>query len=201
MKKLLLTLVATFSFISRVHALPQDAAAPDFKAIDTNGKTHTLSENRGKYVILEWFNEGCPFVQKHYKSENMQSLQKDLTAKGDTLWFTVISSAPGKQGYGTADEHNAKMKEWNASPTAILVDENGEIGKKLGAKTTPHVFIVDPKGIVVYQGAVDDTASTDVDDVKTAKNYIRAAMDELHAGKKVTVGYSEPYGCGIKYAG
>lgn len=172
--------------------------APDFTLPDSNGKNHTLSDYSGKIVVLEWLNHGCPFVQKHYNSGNMQELQRMAGEKG-IVWFSVISSAPGKQGYCTPDEANETVREKNASPAAVLLDPEGTVGKMYGAKTTPHMYIIDKEGVLVYNGAIDDIRSTNVEDIAKAKNYVRMALDELLAGKEVSVKTSEPYGCSVKY--
>jgi peroxiredoxin len=173
--------------------------ASDFTATDTNGQTHKLSENRGKFVVLEWHNRECPYTHKHYASGNMQKLQKEWTAKGVT-WFTVISSAPGQQGYVTAGEENAYLKEVNASPTAVLLDPQGDLGHLYGAKTTPHIFVINPQGVLIYNGALDDKATTEESDIATAKNYVSSALEEAMAGKPVSQPTSRPYGCSVKYA-
>ncbi|MFQ6037522.1 MAG: thioredoxin family protein [Candidatus Aminicenantales bacterium] len=172
--------------------------APDFALPDSHGKTHRLSDCAGKIVVLEWLNHGCPFVGKHYRSGNMQELQKTYTGKG-IIWFSVISSAPGKQGYCTPEQANTITEEKHAAPTAVLLDPEGTVGKLYGAKTTPHMFIIDKQGILVYNGAIDDIRSTNVEDIPKAKNYVRMALDELLAGKDVTVTTTQPYGCSVKY--
>jgi hypothetical protein len=173
--------------------------APEFTATDTNGQAHKLSEYRGKFVVLEWHNRECPFTHKHYASGNMQRLQKEWTAKG-VIWFTVISSAQGQQGYMTGSEENAYLKEVNAAPTAVLLDPQGELGHLYGAKTTPHIFIINPQGALIYNGAIDDKATTDESDIATAKNYVSAALEEAMTGKPVSQPTSRPYGCSVKYA-
>lgn len=172
--------------------------APDFKVTDSDGKLQSLSAYQGKYVVLEWFNEGCPFVKKHYESNNMQALQKEATGKG-VVWLTVISSAEGKQGYSTPAEANATRKRWNVAATATLIDSKSEVGKLYEAKTTPHMFVINPEGKVVYMGAIDDKSSSDPADIKTSKNYVKAALDEAMAGKPVTTAATTPYGCSVKY--
>lgn len=174
-------------------------SAPGFTATDSNGKTHNLADFKGKYVVLEWTNSGCPFTVKHYVSGNMQKLQKDWTSKG-IVWLTVLSSAPGKQGYKTAEEENAYIKEVNASPTAVLMDPKGDLGHLYGAKTTPHMFVIDPNGKVIYAGAIDDKPTTDQSDIAGAKNYVNAALTEATSGKPVATASSQPYGCSVKYA-
>jgi peroxiredoxin len=173
--------------------------APAFTATDSNGKTVSLSDYKGKFVVLEWHNNGCPFVLKHYNSGNMQKLQKDATAKG-VVWLVIVSSAPGKQGYVTAAEANAYMTEKNAVPTATLLDPEGIVGHAYDSKTTPHMFVIDPKGILIYNGAIDDKPTADLADVATAKNYLSQALSEALAGKPVSEPATKPYGCTVKYA-
>ncbi len=173
--------------------------APDFTATDSNGKVHKLSEYQGKFVVLEWTNRGCPYTQKHYNSGNMQRLQREWTGRG-VIWLTVISSAPGKQGYLTASEENAYVKQVNAAPTAVLMDPTGALGHLYDAKTTPHMFIISPQGTLIYDGAIDDRPTTDLADVNGAKNYVTAALVEATSGKPVSTPTSRPYGCSVKYA-
>jgi hypothetical protein len=173
--------------------------APDFTATDTNGKVHTLSEYQGKFVVLEWTNRGCPYTQKHYNSGNMQRLQREWTSRG-VAWLTVVSSAPGKQGYVTASGENAYLKQANAAPTAVLLDPAGTLGHLYDAKTTPHIFIINPKGVLIYNGAIDDRPTTDLGDVNGAKNYVSLALEEATSGKPVSNPTSRPYGCSVKYA-
>ena len=186
-------------------ALPIFAAkigepAPAFTATDSNGKAVNLADYKGKFVVLEWHNNGCPYVQKHYNGGNMQKLQKEWTAKG-VVWLTVISSAPGKQGYVTAPQANAYAKEKSAAPTAILLDPAGEVGHAYDAKTSPQMYVVDPKGILIYDGAIDDKPTTDLADLTGAKNYVSQALTEAMAGKAVSEPATRPYGCSVKYAG
>jgi peroxiredoxin len=172
--------------------------APDFTATDSNGRVHKLSEYQDKFVVLEWTNRGCPYTQKHYNSGNMQRLQREWTSRGVT-WLTVISSAPGKQGYVKAAEENAYVKQVNAAPTAVLLDPTGVLGRLYDAKTTPHMFIIDPKGILIYNGAIDDRPTTDLGDVNGARNYLSLALEEATSGKPVSIPTTRPYGCSIKY--
>jgi peroxiredoxin len=172
--------------------------APDFSATDSNGKVEKLSDYRGKFVVLEWTNRGCPYTQKHYNSGNMQRLQGEWTSRG-VVWLTVISSAPGKQGYLTASEENAYLKQVNASPTAVLMDPTGALGHLYDAKTTPHMFVISPQGTLIYNGAIDDRPTTDVNDVSGATNYVSAALGEAMSGKPVSTPTSRPYGCSVKY--
>jgi peroxiredoxin len=175
------------------------AAAPDFTSTDSNGKTESLDQFKGKYVVLEWHNQGCPYTAKHYTSGNMQALQKEWTAKG-VAWFTVISSAPGQQGYMTASAENAYVKKVGAGPTAVLLDAQGKIGHLYDAKTTPQMVVIDPSGKVIYDGAIDDKPTPDVDDIKGAKNYVNDALSASMAGRPVATPYTRPYGCSVKYA-
>ena len=172
--------------------------APAFTAKDSQGKTVSLSEYRGKYVVLEWTNRECPFTKKQYDSGNMQALQQEWTGKG-VVWLTVLSSAPGGQGYLDAAGENAQLARVHAHPTAAILDPGGEIGKLYSAKTTPHMFIIDPEGKLIYAGAIDDKATTDTADVKIAKNYVSAALTEAMAGQPVQVASTRPYGCSVKY--
>ncbi len=192
-------LFAGLLMTASAYAAPQlGKPAPDFAAVDSNGKTVKLADFRGKTVVLEWTNDGCPYVKKHYSSNNMQELQKDATAKG-VIWLTVISSAPGSQGYLTGDEANALTKSRAAAPTAVLLDPEGAVGHLYDARTTPHMFIVNGEGALVYMGGIDDKATTDAANVKTAKNYIRAALDNLAAGAPIENAVTRPYGCSVKY--
>jgi alkyl hydroperoxide reductase subunit AhpC len=175
------------------------APAPDFKATDSNGRMRQLSEYRGKYVVLEWHNNGCPFTRKHYESGNMQRLQKEWTSRG-VIWFTVISSAVGQQGYVTAEQENEYLKRMNAVPTAALLDPQGDVGRLYAAKTTPHMFIINPDGVLIYDGAIDSKSTTDQSDIATATNYVSQALGEAMAGKAVSTPTSRPYGCSVKYA-
>ena len=173
-------------------------AAPNFTLKDSNGNDVSLSQFQGKYVVLEWLNHDCPFVKKHYGSGNMQNLQKTYTGKGVT-WLSIISSAPEQQGYYEAADINRLNAEKKASPTAILLDPAGTVGKLYGAQTTPHMYIIDPGGVLVYQGAIDDIRSTNPDDVARARNYVSAALDEAMAGKPVSTPSTKSYGCSVKY--
>lgn len=172
--------------------------APEFTLTDSNGKSHNLSDYRGKYVILEWINHGCPFVVKHYSSGNMQALQKEYTGK-DVIWFSVCSSAEGKQGYMSNEEWNTTVLEKGASPTAVLIDEDGTVGKMYDARTTPHMYVIDPEGKLIYQGAIDDKRSTDVADIATSENYVRTTLTKAMAGEAIDKAQTQPYGCSVKY--
>ncbi len=179
--------------------LPPGSVAPEFKGTDSNGVTHSLSEYRGKYVVLEWANRGCPYEQKHYNSGNMEQLQRQWTAKG-VVWLSVISSAPGEQGYVTPGEENEYLKAMHAVPTAALLDPTGAIGHLYDARTTPHIFVIDPGGKLVYQGALDNQPTPDPASLKGADNYLNDALNAVMAGRPVAVQVTRPYGCDVKYA-
>ncbi|MEA3162642.1 MAG: hypothetical protein QOE88_460 [Verrucomicrobiota bacterium] len=173
--------------------------APNFSLPDTNGKTHSLADLKGKYVVLEWYQPDCPFVRKHYRSGNMQALQKEYTAKGVT-WLSIDSSAPGEEGNYPASKLNEISAQDSAARTALLLDPSGEVGRLYGAKTTPDMYVIDPSGILVYKGAIDNKRSTDLADVKTATNYVKVALEAVMAGKTVATTATQPYGCSVKYA-
>jgi len=172
--------------------------APAFTLKDTQGKSHSLADYKGKTVVLEWLNFDCPFVKKHYGSGNMQKLQADATGKG-TIWLSIVSSAKGKEGYFEPKAMEARQKKEKGKQTAILYDSDGKVGKAFGAKNTPHMFVVDKDGNVAYRGAIDDQDSADAEDVATAKNYVSAAVEDLRANRKVATADTKPYGCGVKY--
>ena len=174
-------------------------AAPAFTLADSNGKARSLADFQGKVVVLEWWNPECPFVGKHYGSGNMQRLQREWTARG-VVWLTINSSAAGQQGHVDGAKANALVKEKGAASTAVLLDHDGKVGRAYGAKTTPHLFVIDGKGKLVYAGGIDDKPSTDQADIATAKNYVAAALAEVTAGKPVTTPSTQSYGCGVKYA-
>jgi hypothetical protein len=182
------------------HAATVGQQAPTFAGKDSQGKTESLGQYRGKYVVLEWTNRSCPFTKKHYDSGNMQALQQQWTGKG-VVWLTVLSSSPSHadDGYLTAGEENAYLEKVHAHPTAAILDPGGEIGRLYSAKTTPHMFVIDPEGKLIYAGAIDDKATTNTGDVKGAKNYVSAALTEAMAGQPVQVASTRPYGCSVKY--
>jgi peroxiredoxin len=194
-----LTLLITLFLPQFTQAARVGEAAPDFTATGSDGKGYHLADLKGKYVVLEWHNQGCPYTQKHYESGNMQRLQKEWTGRG-VKWFTVISSAPGTQGYVDANAENSYLAKMHAVPTATLLDPSGELGHLYGAKTTPHMFIIDPKGMLIYDGAVDDRPTTDLSDVNGATNYISLALNEAMSSKAVATPTTRPYGCSVKYA-
>ena len=187
----------TASSIARADATVGQAA-PEFSLTDTNGKSHALSSFKGKWVVLEWNNPDCPFVVKHYDSQNMQKLQKEATGKG-VVWLQVNSGAAGKEGVYPAAKLNEMMKAKGTSATAYLLDPTGQTGKAYGAKTTPHMFVINPQGQVVYAGGIDSIKSAKQDDIPKATNYVRAALESGMAGKPVEVPTSAPYGCSVKY--
>lgn len=194
----LLLAIATATVLTAAPA-QVGSPAPDFTLTDCAGKSVSLSNFKGKTVVLEWTNAGCPFVVKHYGSGNMQKLQKDATGRG-VVWLTICSSAPGKQGHMTPDEA-AKACEANGShATAYLLDEDGKVGQLYAAKRTPEMYVINPDGILVYHGAIDDKKSADAADIPGAKNFVAAALDEVLAGKPVSTPSTEAYGCSVKYA-
>jgi peroxiredoxin len=174
------------------------APAPDFTATDSRGQTETLAQYRGKYVVLEWHNQGCPYTRKHYVSGNMQALQKEWTGKG-VVWFTVISSAPGQQGYVTPAEENAYLSQMHAAPTAVLMDSVGKLGRLYNARTTPQIIVIDPSGKVIYDGAIDNRPTPNPEDIRGADNYVTDALTEAMGGKTVGTPFTRPYGCAVKY--
>jgi peroxiredoxin len=172
--------------------------APVFSAPDIAGKTVRLGDYAGRTVVLEWTNDGCPFVGKHYDSGNMQALQQKYTAAG-VVWLTIASSAPGEQGYVTPADARADLARWRAAPTDFLLDPDGVVGRLYDARATPHMVVIDRTGRLVYMGAIDDTPSTRLADVKTAHNYVAAALDAIAAGQPVAIASTRAYGCSIKY--
>jgi peroxiredoxin len=188
---------AVTGFRSEAPAEPGQPA-PAFALTDTNGKSHSLAEYKGKYVVLEWLNYGCPYVQTHYESGNMPQLQKDWTKKG-VVWLSVVSSKPGKQGHFEPSAMNAETKKMGGNGTAVLYDTSGEIGKAYGARTTPHMFVIDPKGTLIYAGGIDNKAVSKPQEDPSVTNYVSQALNESMAGKEVSVKTARPYGCGVKY--
>ena len=174
-------------------------AAPDFRVVDTRGNVQQLSTQRGKWVVLEWFSHACPFTAKQYNTGTMQRLQREYTARGVT-WISVVSSAPGREGYTTTEQANAMTAKKGASPTAVIRDTAGTLGHLYGARNTPNMFVIDPAGILVYAGAINDKRTTDTADVRTAHNYVRAALEEGMAGKPISMPVTQPYGCTVQYA-
>ncbi len=183
---------------SQAQTAKVNAPAPDFTSTDSHGQSHSLDQYRGKYVVLEWHNQGCPFTRKHYVSGNMQALQKQWTGKG-VVWLTVISSAPGAQGYVTAAQENDYLAKMHAAPTAALLDPDGKLGRLYDAKTTPDMFIIDPQGKLIYAGAIDNRPTPDVGDIQGADNYVSDALSAAMSGKSVAMPYTRAYGCSVKY--
>ena len=199
MKTLLLafsSLVATTLFAA--DSPPVGTAAPDFSLADASGKTHSLSQYKGKYVVLEWFNPECPFVKKHYGSGNMQKLQGEYTGKG-VVWLTIDSNAPGSEGNLSPDAASKVMTGWKTRQTALLLDPEGKAGRAYGAKNTPNMVVIDPEGKIVYEGAIDSKATPNPADIPNSTNYVKAALDESLEGKPITTSTTKPYGCSVKY--
>ena len=172
--------------------------APGFTLTDSNGQSHNLSDFKGKFVVLEWLNHGCPFVIKHYDSGSMQKLQKEYTGQ-DVIWLSVVSSAPCKQGHLSPAETNQAKEEKGSAATAILIDGGGTVGQLYGAKVTPELYVINPAGDLIYAGAIDDKKSVDPADVAGATNHVKQALDEALAGQPVSTPRTEPYGCSVKY--
>lgn len=186
-------------FASSVTAAPEVGnPAPAFSAVDTAGETWTLGDLKGSHAVLEWTNHDCPYVRKHYDSGNMQAIQTEAAAAG-WRWLSVISSAPGKQGHLSAAEADRLTAERGAVPTAVLLDEAGDMGRAYGARTTPHMYVIDPEGTLVYMGGIDDIRSSNPADIQKATNYVRAAMADIAAGRAVAEAVTRPYGCSVKY--
>jgi peroxiredoxin len=198
--KLLVTVLASLTATSLFAAESPKvgSAAPDFSIADAKGKTHSVSENKGKFVVLEWFNPECPFVKKHYSTGSMQKLQQEFAGKG-VVWMSIDSSAPGKEGNLTAEAAAKQATDWKMSSTTLLLDPEGKAGQAYGAKNTPHMFVVNPEGKIVYAGAIDSKATPNAADLAGATNYVKAALDEAMAGKPVTNANTKPYGCSVKY--
>jgi peroxiredoxin len=196
MKRLLTALLLAAS--SAALAVNPGQPAPDFTLSDLAGKPVKLSDLKGQFVVLEWVNPDCPYVQKHYNSANMPGLQKEFGAKKVT-WLSINSTREGHSEFKSPQQMGSWMKEKGGAPAATLLDRDSKVGKMYGAVTTPHMYIIDPKGTLVYAGAIDDKRSTNPADVKTAKNYVRVALDESMAGKPVSNANTSPYGCTVKY--
>ena len=198
--KILLTALASLigTALFAADAPPVGSAAPDFSLADAKGKTHSLSQYKGKYVVLEWFNPECPFVKKHYGSGNMQNLQKEYTDKG-VIWLTIDSNATGTEGNLTAEEAGKITTSWKTHETALLLDPDGNAGQAYGAKNTPNMVIISPDGKIIYHGAIDSKATPNPADIPTSTNYVKAALDQSLAGKSVSTPETKPYGCSVKY--
>src|SRR5438477_12604824 len=177
---------------------PVGSAAPDFSLTDAKGAAHSLSQYKGKYVVLEWFNPECPFVKKHYGSGNMQKLQQEYTGKG-VVWLTIDSNAPGTEGNITPEEAQKITASWKTHQTALLLDPEGKAGRAYGAKNTPNMVIINPQGKIAYERAIDSKATPNAADIPNSTNYVKAALDQSLAGKPVTTPQTKPYGCSVKY--
>ncbi|MGB6230691.1 MAG: redoxin family protein [Litorimonas sp.] len=200
MKFIALASAATLALASPAFAkIATGASVADMTVMDSTGTTHNLSDFAGKRVVLEWTNEGCPYVEKHYSTDNMQTLQADAAEDG-IVWLSVISSAPGKQGFKTGAEVAEWKTERDVAATAVILDQEGEMGQAFAARTTPHMYIIDEDQTLVYQGAIDDNSSSNPATVEGATNYVAQALAELDAGQSVSVAETQPYGCSVKYA-
>lgn len=197
-KTMLTALVALGVTVTAQAKVAVGASAPDFTLPAATGEHVSLSDYKGKYVILEWTNHDCPFVKKHYESGNMQAIQKTQTSDG-VIWLSIISSAKGKQGNVSAAKATSLSKQRKASPSHVLLDESGQVGQRYGAKTTPHMYIINPQGVLEYMGAIDSIKSTKAKDIPKAINYVTLAMNELKAGKSLSYNKTRPYGCSVKY--
>ncbi len=195
----LAALAAALPLTAVAQAATVGQAAPAFEVKDASGKTVRLADFKGKHVVLEWTNPGCPFVVKHYGAQNMQALQKEAAAK-NVVWLSVSSTAPGQTDYLAPAALTAKYQAWGAAPAAMLMDDSGSIGKAYGAKTTPHMYVIDPAGKLVYAGGIDDKRSANPADIPGATNFVKAALAESLAGKPVSTTTAAPYGCSVKYA-
>ncbi len=198
MKKITTLLLASLLSLILHAGVETGASAPDFTLADSTGIEHSLSDFKGSYVVLEWTNHKCPFVVKYYQEGHMQALQKKMTDKG-VVWLQVLSSAPGKQGYLTADEAEALRAENNHQSTAMLLDPSGEVGQLYDARTTPHMYLIDPEGTLIYQGAIDSVKSTRTSDIEGATNYVKTAYMADKKGEPVADPTTTPYGCSVKY--
>jgi peroxiredoxin len=198
--KIFLTALTAFvgAAIFAADVPPVGSAAPGFSLPDTSGKTHSLAEYKGKYVVLEWFNPECPFVKKHYGSDNMQKLQQEYTGKG-VVWLTIDSNAPGSEGNITPEQAQKIMNSWKTHQTALLLDPESNVAKLYGAKNTPDMIVINPEGKIVYEGAIDNKATPNPNDIPSSTNYVKAALDESLAGKPVSNPTTKPYGCSVKY--
>lgn len=198
MQKISILLIAIFLSFNLSAAVETGASAPDFTLSDTSGTAHSLSDFKGKYVVLEWTNHGCPFVGKYYKEGHMQALQEKMTEKG-VVWLVMNSSAAGKQGYVTPEQGQDLIADKGIRATAMLLDSDGEVGRAYDARVTPHMYLIDPAGKLIYQGAIDSIRSTRVSDIAKAENYVKSAYMADKEGEPVSDPTTTPYGCGIKY--
>src|SRR6266516_5623668 len=193
--KSILTILASLATTTllALDSPPVGSAAPDFSLTDAKGETHSLSQYKGKYVVLEWFNPECPFVKKHYGTDNMQKLQKEYTDKG-VVWLTIDSNAPGTEGNLTPDQAQKITTSWKTQQTALLLYLDGKVGRSYGSKNTPNMVIINPEGKIVYHGAIDSKATPNPEDIPSSTNYVKAALDQSLAGKSVNTPETKPYG-------
>lgn len=198
MKKLPILLIAFLFSLNLYAGVDSGSPAPGFTLTDTSGTEHKLSDFKGKYVVLEWTNHGCPFVKKHYKEGHMQALQKKMTDKG-VVWLVINSGAPGKQGHVTPEQGQEQIADKGIKATAVLLDSDGKVGRAYDARVTPHMYLIAPDGTLVYQGAIDSISSAKVEDIDKAENYVKAAYKAHKKGEPVENATTKPYGCGIKY--
>ena len=198
--KILFSMLFIFSVSSPLAAAPViGEAAPNFELIDSNGQSHRLEDFRGRTVILEWSNHECPFVRKHYESGNMQRQQRLAASEHDAVWLTIISSKPGAQGHVSPEQANELTTSRDAAPTAVLLDEPGDVGRAYAAQVTPHMYVIDAEGALVYMGGIDSNPSADPADIPSSTQYVLAALGDMAAGRAVAEAVSRPYGCTIKY--
>jgi peroxiredoxin len=193
-----IALLGWIAALGAMAAVAPGQPASDFSLPDITGKPHKLSDLRGKYVVLEWFNSECPFVQKHYESGNMQALQREYTAKG-VVWLAINSTSPSHSNFRDESRSAQIMRDWKMTPSALMLDKDGKVGQAYGARTTPHMFVIDPQGKVIYAGGIDDRPTFSASDIKGAKNFVASALDESMNGKSVSVATARPYGCSVKY--
>ncbi len=199
MKRLALALAAALAIPGlALAAATVGQPAPDFSAPDLQGKTVRLADFKGKFVVLEWVNPECPYVRRHYTSGNMPSLQKEIATK-DVVWLAVNSSNPSSGEFKTPEEMAKWLGQQGAAPKAALIDKDGQVGRAYGARTTPHMYVIDPQGKLIYAGAIDDKRWASTEETKSARNHVRAALGEAMAGKPVSVAATSPYGCSVKY--
>ncbi len=198
LKQVMLGMALVVSMGAAHSAARVGESAPAFALAGADGKTHALADYQGKVVVLEWTNHECPFVKKHYKSGNMQSLQKAFTAQG-VVWLSVITGKKGKQGVVSAEKARELTAKRGAAPTAVLFDASGDVGRAYGAKTTPHLYIIGKDGRLAYAGGIDSIDSSDADDIPKATPYVKLALNEMLAGKPVSTPTTKPYGCSVKY--
>ncbi len=193
-------MIATLPFAGASASPEIGAMAPDFEGVTATGETVRLGDLKGRTVVLEWTNKDCPYVRKHYETNNMQALQQESKTEHDVTWISVISSAPGEQGYLEPKGALANIDRTKAVPDHLVLDPKGQIGKAYDAVTTPHMYIINAEGELVYKGGIDDKPTSRHSSVKSANNYVRAALDDMAAGREIAQASTRPYGCSVKYA-